>query len=244
MVLDLNGDGDIQDSFEVTWFHNETRLWDAIIDGEHGYAIFEGPPDDMRRLETYYLENGQPKLFQLGNKTHTLQRENKDYGLFGLECQGIVTHPSPNFELYYTTTSLSAVDFKINEIPVIEDYVWSGRELYPPSGEMQSRVYLVPDYSFQIDTGETITISCTLITHDAVTCDIALLMNWSPDGNTRKRWVPIYHQAFETIIGPDFLLEDSSVTSIEPNIKQLSVTIKNHGHLATSGTTIIPWEQV
>lgn len=192
--LDLNGDGDSTDSFNVVWSPNVTRPWDAIIDGVHAYAIFEGPYDNIRQLETYYLDSGQPKLFQLGSETHSLQRAENNFAIFSLNCPKMISHPSSNFELYFNTTSISANNFKINGEPVDEDYTWIGDEYYPAepwAGKKRwsSTVIVVPTND-AIDAGETVTFSCTITAHETITCDLVLLMNWSPDGNTRLRWIP------------------------------------------------------
>ncbi|MFX0207659.1 MAG: hypothetical protein ACFFDT_16850 [Candidatus Hodarchaeota archaeon] len=192
--LDLNGDGDSTDIFNVVWSPNATRPWDAIIDGVHAHAILEGPSDDMRQLETYYLDNGQPKLFQLGSETHSLQRAENSFAVFMLNCPKLISHPSPNFELYFNTTNLSAKNFKINGEPVDEDYTWIGDEYYPAepwAGKKRwsSTIIVVPTND-AIDAGETVTFSCTITAHETITCDLVLLLNWSPDENTRLRWMP------------------------------------------------------
>ncbi|UCG01908.1 MAG: hypothetical protein JSW11_20190 [Candidatus Heimdallarchaeota archaeon] len=195
--LDLNGDGDKTDTFDVMWSPNATRPWDAVVDGVHAYAIFEGPPDDTRRLETYNLENGKPKLFKLGTETHTLQRAENNFALFMLKSAKIVSQPSPNFKLYFNTTNLSASNFKINGDPVEVESTWVGGEFYPTepwAGKKRwdTTVYTIPNKHFEIDSGETVSFSCTITAQETITCDLALLMGWSPDGNVRLRWVPFF----------------------------------------------------
>jgi len=218
----LNGDGDKIDTFDVTWFHNETHPWDAIINGVHAYAIFEGPPDDIRRLETYYLKNGQPKLFQLGSETHTLQRAEDSYAIFSLHCPEIVTHLSPNFELYFNSTSLSATNYKINGVSVEAAHTLITDEFYPAepwAGEKRwsSTINIIP-INAAIDSDETVTFSCTINVHETVTCDLALLMNWSPDGNARFFWVPfveadIQFEAPTTTTVPTTTAPTSTITT-------------------------------
>ncbi|MFX0206060.1 MAG: hypothetical protein ACFFDT_08730 [Candidatus Hodarchaeota archaeon] len=197
---DLNGDDDKYDTFDVKWFHNETRQWDAIIDNIYVYSLWEGPPDDPRSLETYYID-GMSKQFKLGSEIHFLIMANAESAQFGFSNIDVIDHPSPNFELYFNTTELSADNFKINGVSVDEDYKWSGRELYPLwSGEMFSTVYLIPDDSFAIDTGEIIKFSCRINVHKNTTCDMVLLVNWSPNDNVRLRWFPyaIFNEPFES----------------------------------------------
>ena len=195
--LDLNGDGDKTDTFGVTWFHNETRQWDAIInDGGndiHAYSRNEGPPENPSSIRTYYI-NGKSKLFQLGTETHILYNANNDVAGFGLGNAVIVNHPSPNFELYFKTTSIIATDFFINGTPAGLNYTWSGRESVYGEIPYNYRVYVVPDYPYEIDSGEIVIFSCTLIAHETTTCDLGIIMNWSPDNNTRLIWVPVWQQ--------------------------------------------------
>ncbi|MFX1247584.1 MAG: hypothetical protein ACFFBQ_09395 [Promethearchaeota archaeon] len=189
--LDLNGDTDQTDTFSVTWFQNSTRSWDAVVDGVHAYAIFEGPPDDIRRNETYYLENGQPKLFQLGSETHSLARADNDHAIFALKVPNLVTHPSPNFALYFDTDSLNAHAFKVNGTSIETNHTWIGDEFYPWSERWTYSYYLLPLNQLTINTGDIVTFSCTLTAQKDVTCNLVLLTSWSPDGNRRYLWKPV-----------------------------------------------------
>ncbi len=189
--LDLNGDTDQTDTFSVTWFQNSTRSWDAVIDGVHAYAIFEGPPEDIRRNETYYLENGQPKLFQLGSETHSLQRADNDHALFSLKVPDLIAHPSPNFALYFDTDSLSAHAFEVNGTSIETNQTWIGDEFYPWSERWTYSYYILPLNQLIINPGDIITFSCTLTAQKDVTCNLVLLTNWSPDGNRRYLWKPV-----------------------------------------------------
>ncbi|MFX1285867.1 MAG: hypothetical protein ACFFB5_19655 [Promethearchaeota archaeon] len=211
---DLNGDGDMDDTFDVKWFHNETRQWDAIIDNIHVYSLWEGPPEDPRSLEIHYI-NGMSKQFKLGSETHFLLRANSEYAHFGFSNIDIIDHPSPNFELYFNTTELSANNFKIDGVSVNEDYKWSGREFYPSwSGDKFSTVYLIPSDSFAIDTGELVKFSCRISVHKETTCDLVLLMNWSPNDNIRLRWFP--YVVTETFEAPSMTSSTPTTTPTTP----------------------------
>jgi hypothetical protein len=83
--LDLNGDGDKIDTLSVTWVHNETRPWDANINGEYVYAL----RDDSH--QSYYI-NGNPKLFQLGTRSHFLYEGNDQWADFRLDA--LILHHS------------------------------------------------------------------------------------------------------------------------------------------------------
>ncbi len=50
--LDLNGDGDKNDAYSVSWVHNETRPWDANVDGKYVFALWDDP---MFSQQTYYI---------------------------------------------------------------------------------------------------------------------------------------------------------------------------------------------
>ena len=198
---DLNGDGDKMDSFDVTWFHNETRHWDAIIsDGVsdiHAYSLWEEPLETARAYRTYYI-NGKPKLFQLGSDTHSLYISDSEVAVFGLGDARILSHPCPNFEVVIehegVTSSVMTSDFKINNAPVEVNYTWSG--LWSSIGYTPWTVQatIVPNQLFKINSGNEVTFSCTLIANQPVICDIYILMNWSPDGNIRPHFIPFMGQ--------------------------------------------------
>ena len=218
--IDLNGDGDKYDSFDVSWFHNETRMFDAIISGIHAYSIFEGPPEAPWTHRTYYLDTGQAKLFQLGSETHFLYHAGNDIAAFGFNVINN-NHPSPNFELYFNTLSITAYNFTINWVYVEEDYTWIGTELLLGDTITHPQfinLYLLPDYRYQdttghpfeVDTGESITFTCNLMVHEPVDCTLGLVMNWSPDGNTRCIWTPVWEESI-SLEGPPPPAETTSV---------------------------------
>ncbi|MHA2245341.1 MAG: hypothetical protein ACXADY_10280 [Candidatus Hodarchaeales archaeon] len=202
---DLNGDGDTLDSYDVTWFQNDTRNWDAIInDGVqdiHAYSFWEGPPENRKELRTYYI-NEEPKLFKLGSETHSLIFADNDYACFGLGDAHILNHPNTNFEIVFEQegldSSVSATDFEINGSPVEVNYTWE--QLYYPYWEevtLNQKVYLVPNEEFEIDQDEEVIFSCTITTIESVTCDVYLIMNWSPDGNIRSQWILFFQEDVE-----------------------------------------------
>ncbi|MFX0183596.1 MAG: Heimdall-CTERM domain-containing surface protein [Candidatus Hodarchaeota archaeon] len=184
---DLNGDGDKEDTFDVVW--NDTiRPWDAIINGAYVYAIADHP-ENRRFNRTYYI-NGEPKLFQLGNKRHTLYFANNNGAFFGFDAV-IVKHPSPNFELViYSNVSIS--DYKIDGTSVNADYTYKGVE-EATDGSKRSYIAVVVETS-EIDTDETQEFSCKITAHQTITCQLAIIMNWSPDGSTRYSWITLDKQ--------------------------------------------------
>ncbi|MFX0016624.1 MAG: right-handed parallel beta-helix repeat-containing protein [Candidatus Hermodarchaeota archaeon] len=184
--LDLNGDSDKIDLFDVTWFYNETRSWDAIInDGFqdiHAYSIYEGLPEDPGRYRTYYID-GESKLFQLGTKMHSLYMVNKDLAVFGLEDVIILNHPSPNFVFVTFSPVIDVTDFHINNAPIEVNYT---RSVTLPQFGWDLTCYIIPAQT--IGSAEVITFSCMILTQETMINNVGFRMNWSPDGNTRSQW--------------------------------------------------------
>jgi hypothetical protein len=222
--LDLNGDGDKIDFFPVTWFHNETRPMDAIVDGVHAYAINEGLFEDPWLNRTYYID-GKPKLFQLGNKTHVLYDANAEVAYFGLDAF-IQHYPSPIFQLFFLfydlnmSHNLNASDFKINEefveinhtITYIEHLTIQG---YPP---YDVKCYLIPNKAKNFDSGENITFSCIVRVNKTITADVFIIVNWSPDGNRRSAKV------LGEMIGHLFVVNTTSTSSTSSTTSTTSST--------------------
>jgi hypothetical protein len=51
-------------------------------------------------------------------------------------------------------------------------------------------VYIIPIPTPGVWPGGQVSFSCTLTSDSSMTSDIFLFMNWSPDGKTRKIWLP------------------------------------------------------
>lgn len=189
--FDLNGNGNTLDTFSVTWFYNETRQWDAIInDGFydiHAYSIFEGPVGNPGIIRTYYI-NEQAKLFQLGNLTHSLYMADNDRAWFGLGNVSIMNHPGPCFELF-VNSRINITDFEINGEVASVDYTRTLVD-YIMSGPWTTTVYIISIPAPGVWPGGQVCFSCTLTSDSSMTSDIFLFMNWSPDGKTRKIWLP------------------------------------------------------
>ncbi|MHA2202988.1 MAG: Loki-CTERM sorting domain-containing protein [Candidatus Hodarchaeales archaeon] len=201
--LDINGDGDKTDDFEVTWFHNDSRQWDAVInDGVneiHAYSLDEGPSDSPGIHRTYYI-NGKPKLFNLGGETHTLYGADNDEALFGLGNAIILKHPSPHFELLFDS-KITAPDFKIDGKTAIVNHTYTGVD-WSTETKMEFTAYIITGQSYEVGAGKEVTFSCSLIANENVTSVIYFIVNWSPDGNTRHAWVPVYEEAYEFVAAP------------------------------------------
>ncbi|MFX0206223.1 MAG: Heimdall-CTERM domain-containing surface protein, partial [Candidatus Hodarchaeota archaeon] len=180
--FDIDGDGDKEDSFDVVW--NDTiRPWDAVIDGAYVYALADHS-ENPGFNRSYYID-GEPKLFQLGNKKHILYVASNNAAFFGFDA-AIIKHPSPNFELVIYS-DVSITDYKIDGTSIEADHTYNGVE-DSIGGSKRNYTACVVQTS-EIDTDETRVFSCTITSHQALTCQLAILMNWSPDGITRYRWV-------------------------------------------------------
>jgi parallel beta-helix repeat protein len=191
LPLDLNGDGDQLDSFEVIWAPNDTRPCDAIVDGMYVYAIADHS-ENRRYNRSYYLD-GKSKLFQIGNETHVLYDADMDSAYFGFGDAEIKLHPSPNLEFVWYA-DITASDFKINGISVQANHTWKGLEKFPNEEIYNYTVYVIPNQASEIVTGEELTFSCNLIPQEAISPSVAVLMNWSPDSITRYTWIPFGHE--------------------------------------------------
>jgi hypothetical protein len=212
--LDLNGDGDKIDSFEVTWFHNETRPLDAIVDGVHAYSLYEGYPEGSFWLNRTYYIDGKPKLFKLGTKTHVLYEATAKWAFFGLDAF-ILHHPSPNFQLYLqfydldVAQNLNAIDVKIDgesveinhTITLVENRSNIGLPPY------DYKLLIIPNKATQIDLGENVSFSFILRANKSITADVQVIINWSPDGIRRILY------PFEIVLSYPFVVNTTSTTS-------------------------------
>ncbi|MFX0124625.1 MAG: hypothetical protein ACFFAE_13415 [Candidatus Hodarchaeota archaeon] len=183
---DINGDGDKDDTFDVAW-NDSIRPWDATVDGNYVYALCDH--SERWNLNRSYYINDKPKLFQLGSKSHILQRATNEYAWFALGAS-IKQHPSPNLELVIEL-NISATDFKVNGKSVKVDH--SSVELFKPSDgtPYYASAFIIPNEASEIKAGEDVTVSCTLTSHEEKTVMMFLIVNWSIDGIRRYIWVPI-----------------------------------------------------
>jgi len=245
---DLNGDGDQIDTFDVTWSPNATRPWDATInDGIediHIYALDETPPGVFPSIRNPII-NGMSKLFSLGSETHFLYRADNNAASFGLGEAYIHNHPGPNFELLLFSSKVTAFDFKINDNPVDLDFSTTVYSIvdYIVNPPTDTPIYVVPAETFDISPGAQTNFSCTLVAHEATTFDIGLLLNWSPDGANRYRWIPVWDIiSLKAINRPHFIPVDTTLTQVESGVKELTTTVKNIGASATTGLIPVFWE--
>ncbi|MFX0013462.1 MAG: hypothetical protein ACFFB2_01645 [Promethearchaeota archaeon] len=194
---DLNADNDKSDTFNVTRFQNDSRLWDAIIidnggEGEvHAYSICEGPLEDPWSIRIYNFDK-QPKFFKLGTETHFLYLATDSIAVFGIGKGIIEKHPSPNFELLIDSDKIDVNNFHINgkEVNVNFTHALVAQELYYNDNVPYLQTFYIinnPDPAFEIGSGEEVTFSCIFKAQENTTCRVVLLMNWSPDGNLRYR---------------------------------------------------------
>ncbi|UCG00405.1 MAG: hypothetical protein JSW11_12240 [Candidatus Heimdallarchaeota archaeon] len=199
--FDLNGDGDKTDSFTVTWTPSPSRPWDATIDGTYVYALSDHV-DAPFFNRTYYI-NGKPKTFTLGSETHFLYMADSDSAQIGMSVTALRKHPSPNIELVLYSHKLHVDDFVVNGKSVERDFTRKVVE-WGLDYETNVTLYVVPAQAFEIDSDEEVTFSCAITVYENVTCNLGILINWSPDGNIRYRWVPVYEEDI-TFEGPTAL---------------------------------------
>jgi hypothetical protein len=249
--LDLSGDGDKTDAFTITWFHNDTRQWDATIDDGvkeiHAYSLWEGPVEKPWSNQTHLI-NGQSKLFQLGTETHSLYFANNTVVILGLIDARIENHPSPCFVLELDS-SITAIDFtiKVNDDdprPVNVNYT-STREGLIGGNQRNSTLYIIADQAMVIDTEMEVEFSVTLIARENKTAFTGFALNWSPDNENRKySWVLVEAEVpVEEVIYPYFSVVNPSVTIGDNNVQHLTATIKNYGGIATKGNVVTLWEE-
>jgi hypothetical protein len=181
---DIDGDGNKEDTFHVVW--NDTiRPWDAVIDGVYAYALADHS-ENRGFNRTYYMD-GEPKLFQLGNKKHVLYVADNNAAFLGFDA-AIIKHPSPNFVLVIYS-NVSITDYKIDGTSVEAEYTYVGVE-DAIGGSKRNYTACVVETS-EIDTYEAREFSCTITAHQTIDCQLVVLMNWSPDGVTRYRWITL-----------------------------------------------------
>lgn len=238
--LDLNGNGNILDSFSVTWYPNGDRQYDALINNGthdiHAYSFMEGGL--YSSLNRSYYIDGNPKLFQLGSEWHSLYIADNNYAIFGLGAV-IQNHPSPNVELVIENEgafpAIHASDFKINGAPTELNLTWLGPLQLASSAELWSDMaYIDPNTDFVIDQDEEMTFSCTFAAHEAKTSDVYFILNWSPDGNIRYLYVPFLEEV--TFNLPEVSVVDSAILPRALGVYQLTATIQNTGAPAITGT--------
>ncbi|MFX1546683.1 MAG: hypothetical protein ACFFCU_10825 [Promethearchaeota archaeon] len=196
--MDLNGDGDQTDIFNVKWAGSSTRKYDAnIIDGTaeiHVYAILEMDyPSWWIRNHTV---NGQSKVFQLGSENHLLywadSVEEKAY--FGLGNAVVPNHPSPFFHICVFSAGVDSLDhltvedFKING--KIAELNWTGSTIdkWILSAPNTIKNYIVYSPGLEITTGEKVTFSYTIKATSNANFGADFYLNWSPDGIQRYTW--------------------------------------------------------
>ncbi len=190
--LDLNGNGNKTDKFEVRWSSTATRFLDATIDGVHVYSFCEGTPENPWSSLTYFID-GEPKFFQLGNKKHNLYFAREDLAVFGLDTY-LLYSPSPAIivvigtQLGETSTieHITTADFKINGKSVEVNCTFNITYIWDTSWVEQ--LHFIPNQAFEIGAGEEVNISCNFMADQTITIDVYIAVAWSPDGYNRSYW--------------------------------------------------------
>ncbi|MHA2297566.1 MAG: hypothetical protein ACXAEU_04185 [Candidatus Hodarchaeales archaeon] len=245
MDYDLDGDGDKTATYNVTWFHNINRQWDAVINGssddKHVYSLWEGPIESPWSNQTHDI-NGTSKLFQLGNQMHVLYGADNDTACFGFGAV-IMTHPGPHLELEITS-STSAVSMMINWNPVVVNHNGT-RKVYSKGNWSTTTRYIISSQAFELDAGKQVSFVFGLLGSEATTAYLGLFMNWSPDGNVRRNWK--LHEAtvpIQAVDRPFFWIRDYSYPPGETGERQFTAIVINSGLPATAGTVQTSQEDI
>ncbi|MCD6513822.1 MAG: hypothetical protein J7L07_02755 [Candidatus Odinarchaeota archaeon] len=191
--IDLNGDGDRVDIWEVEWVEDTL---DVKVNGSYVHALLEPqePSDAESHCIVSYYVNNESKMFKLGSKEHFLYHAGPDHASFGLNAYAI-KHPSPNIELvigqrftpFRMLPTILAFGFKINGQSVTPQFQTSAF-IFDSEGWMFALAYVIPIGA--IDGGETIEFSFTIAGKTGEAYSLAgLLVNWSPGENIRHEWI-------------------------------------------------------
>jgi hypothetical protein len=245
MDHDLDGDGDKTAMYNVIWFHDVNRQWDAVINGSNGekhvYSLWEGPPESPWSNLTRDI-NGTSKLFQLGNQTHVLYGADNDTARFGFGAVTMI-HPGPHLELE-VTSSTSAVSTMIDGNPVEVNHTGT-RKVYSEGNWSTTTRYIISSQEFELGAGKQVSIALALMASEATTAYLGLFMNWSPDGDTRRNWK--LHEAAVSIQAMDrpfFWTRDYDYTKEGTGEIHFNATVINSGLTATAGTVQTSQEDV
>lgn len=206
---DINGDGDKDDTFDVSW-NNSIRPWDATIDGNYVYALSDHT-QEVGNINRSYFIGGKPKIFTLGTESHILQRAWNDMAWFAFGAS-IQQHPSPNLELAFNLNT-SATDFKINGNPVDVNHASVEEERNPDGIINNLTAFIMPNVVSEIKTGEEVTISCTLTPQESQTDLWYFVVNWSPDGIRRIMWALVDAEEFTFVAAPPTTTTTTTTTA-------------------------------
>jgi hypothetical protein len=188
VTVTIQNNGDIPATSGLVPISWEDSFFEILLTGGVGLLdIFEGPVGNPGISRTYYISE-QSKLFQLGNLTHSLYMADNDRAWFGLGNVSIMNHPGPCFELC-VNSRINVTDFEINREVASLDYTRTLVD-YTMRGPWITTVYIIPIPTPGVWPGGQVSFSCTLTSDSSMTSDIFLFMNWSPDGKTRKIWLP------------------------------------------------------
>ncbi|MFW9856297.1 MAG: hypothetical protein ACFFFG_14690 [Candidatus Thorarchaeota archaeon] len=211
---DLNGDGDKDDTFDVSW-NNSIRPWDATIDGNYVYALSD-LSQEVGNINRSYFIGGNPKIFTLGTESHILQRAWNDMAWFALGAS-IQQHPSPNLELAFNLNT-SVTDFKINGNPVDVNHASVEEERNPDGTINNLTAFIIPNVVSEIKTGEEVTVSCTLTPQESQINLWYFIVNWSPDGIRRIMWILVDAEEFTFVAASPTATTTTTTTTTTTNI--------------------------
>jgi hypothetical protein len=196
LTFDVNGDGDLADTFTVQFVDNKT----VTVDGATANAMLA--PDRRVAYDSIGVYDVmEMNSFQLGSKNHTLYRVNYVTDLkagaagFGLDSF-FKYHPSPNIQFIIenigtsikSTQKAYIANAEINSVPTSPDFNWTSP--WPdPVNEWQW--YVDSAYVYPIGfVGSNITFTVQLsIEGEPGSYLLITILNWSPDSLHRYRYL-------------------------------------------------------
>ncbi|MFX0206224.1 MAG: hypothetical protein ACFFDT_09565 [Candidatus Hodarchaeota archaeon] len=190
--LDLNGDTDKTDEFDIEWVPTSSSQYNAFIDGVYVHSLNDAALEPLNGHPCRFYIDNKPKTFTLGTETHLLYFASEDRASFGFGKAHIKDHPSPYFRLL-VFANISASNFEVNGAAVDSDYTWT---MYTDVEDLGNHTHWIIPIGTDIDTDEEVTFSCTLEAHETTTSDMYLLIQWSPDGNTSYRTAKVWKESF------------------------------------------------
>jgi len=191
--LDVNGDGDESDVFNV-YYVNDTQV---EVDGVIANAMWI--PEQIFKLNESTLQVQEKTNFTLGTKVHSLYYVGDTYARFALDTF-FHDHPSPNIEciISQTGTSISSastaeiVSFRLNKTIMSYEFNWKLHEFligqwYADNAYVYPLGYLNRNAVFTVELS---------IRGEPGDYTLNIVFNWAPDKLHRYRYCDIVEIPF------------------------------------------------
>lgn len=205
--LDLDGNGEKTNIFDVRWDPIPTRPMDVTVNGTHVYSLYEEEGFN-------FSINGISKYFQLGSITHALLYASRDLAEFWLD---VIHKYIPNPTIYWhlsswdfsTTEHVEVSDFQINGESVEVNLTHDTKQFHSDGSGADERWYVIPNQTMEIGVGEEVNLSCVLTADRTVLIDLWLIISWSPD-NINRDWKNF---SWEGLIAYPLVVNESTTTT-------------------------------